>query len=89
MADVNGNTTPSGKEVELVSADLWPSMNINDLMDQRVVLSNRLAIASQYGNPAMINQIQAGLNRLDMILKSKENINYRKSKNKKEPTGLI
>ena len=89
MADVNGDTTPSGKHVELVSADLWPNMTVNELMDQRIVLANRLAIASQYANPAMLRQLQMGLNRLDAILKSKENIDYRKPKHKKDPTGLI
>jgi len=29
MADVNGNITPSGKEIELVSADKWMDMTVN------------------------------------------------------------
>jgi len=89
MADVNGDLTPSGNEVELVSADEWANMNVSQLFDQRIVLNNRLAIVSQYGNPGMIKQIQMGIQQLDVVLQYKENRKSKKNKKEKALTGLI
>lgn len=91
MADVNGKYTPSGREVELVTADDWMDMSVTDLFDQRITLNNRYAAASQYGgNTTMLRQIRAGIQRIDAIINYKEqqkrkNINKRQ----KDIVGLI
>ena len=90
MSDVNGNVTPWGKEVVQVDASEWHKLSISDLMDQRIVLNNRLAVASQYGGPAMVVQIQKGIAMLDAILKQKEQEAFKKTANNtSEPSGLI
>jgi len=73
----------------LVSADKWMDMTVTQLFDQRIVMNNRLAIIAECGNPAMIKQIQIGINQLDAVLQHKQN--YKPKKNKKENalTGLI
>ena len=89
MADVNTHT-PSGQEVELVSADEWKDMNITQLFDQKMVLNNRLTAVMQYGNPAMIKQITIGIKQLDAIIAYKENQNIKKINNRnRDLTGLI
>jgi len=89
MVDVNGNMTPSGKEVELVSADEWMDMTVSQLFDQRIVLNNRLAIILECGNPAMIKQIQIGIKQLDAVLQHKQTIKPKKNKKENALTGLI
>ena len=89
MADVNTHT-PSGKEVELVSADEWKDMNVTQLFDQKMVLNNRLTAVLQYGNPAMIKQITIGIQQLDAIIAHKERQNIKKINNRnRDLTGLI
>jgi len=89
MADVNTHT-PSGVEVEIVSADDWMDMSITDLFDQRIILSNRLGACVQFGNPNMLKQIQAGINQIDMILRHKEKTKRKNTdKRQRDIVGLI
>jgi len=88
MVDVNGNISPSGKEVELVSADDWADMSVSDLFDQKIILNNRLSIVAVHGSPAMIKQIQIGMMQLDHMIASKEKVKYDKNKDD-GLTGLI
>ena len=89
MADVNTHT-PSGKEVELVSAEEWKDMSITQLFDQLMILNNRLTAVMQFGNPAMIKQIQMGIKQLDTIIKYKERQHIKNINNRnKDLTGLI
>lgn len=89
MADVNTHT-PSGQEVELVSADEWKNMNITQLFDQKMILNNRLTAVMQYGNPAMIKQINLGIKQLDAIIAYKEKQHIQKINNRnRDLTGLI
>ena len=90
MADVNGKYTPSGKEVELVDATEWMNMSVTQLFDQRITLNNRYAMASEYGGPAMLKQIQMGIAQIDAIIKHKEKErNKNISKRDKDLVGLI
>jgi hypothetical protein len=89
MVDI-ATHTPNGKEVEVVTADEWMNMSINDLFDQKLVLNNRLNIASQYGNPAMLKQIQAGIMQLEAIIRHKEQQHIKNINNRnRDVTGLI
>ncbi len=88
MVDVNGNMTPSGQEIELVSSEEWGDMSISNLMDQKIILSNRLAIVEAYGTPAMMRQFKIGMMQIDAVLQSKEKIKYDKNKDD-GLTGLI
>jgi len=90
MADVNGKYTPSGKEVELVDATEWMNMSVTQLFDQRITLNNRYGLASQYGGPAMLKQIQTGIAQIDAIIKYKEQQrNKNINKKQKDLVGLI
>ncbi len=88
MVDVNGNITPSGQTIEVVSADEWGDMSISNLLDQKIILNNRLAMIAAHGSPAMLRQINIGMMQLDAILASKEKIKYDKHKDD-GLTGLI
>ena len=89
MADVNTHT-PSGQEVELVSAEEWKDMTITQLFDQQMILNNRLTAVMQYGNPAMIKQITIGIKQLEAIIAYKEKQHIKKINNRnRDLTGLI
>lgn len=81
---------PDGQKVELVSADEWIDMSINDLFEQKAILNNRLVTVAQYGNPAMLKQMQIGLLQLDNIIRYKENQHKKNINNRnRDITGLI
>ena len=89
MADVNTHT-PSGQEVELVSAEEWKDMTVTQLFDQQMILNNRLTAVMQYGNPAMIKQITIGIKQLEAIIAYKEKQHIKKINNRnRDLTGLI
>lgn len=82
--------TPSGTEVEIVSADEWTDMTVTELFDQRIVLSNRLALCAQFGNPNMLKQINFGIQQIDAIIKFKEQKRIKNiDKRQRDITGLI
>lgn len=89
MADVNTHT-PSGQEVELVSAEEWKDMTVTQLFDQKMILNNRLTAVMQFGNPLMIKQITLGIKQLDALIAHKEKQNIKKINNRnRDLTGLI
>ncbi len=89
MADMRTHT-PSGAEVEIVSADEWADMSVTQLFDQRIVLANRLALCAQFGNPGMLKQISMGLHQIDAIIKYKEQKKLKNiDKRQRDITGLI
>lgn len=89
MADMRTHT-PSGTEVEVVSADEWMGMSVTQLFDQRIVLANRLALCAQFGNPGMLKQINMGINQIDAIIKYKEKKKRKNiDKRQRDITGLI
>ena len=82
--------TPSGTEVEIVSADEWTDMTVTQLFDQRIVLANRLALCAQFGNPNMLKQINFGIQQIDAIIKFKEQKRIKNiDKRQRDITGLI
>lgn len=89
MADMRTHT-PSGAEVEIVSANDWADMSVTQLFDQRIVLANRLALCAQFGNPGMLKQINMGLNQIDAIIRYKEQKRLKNiDKRQRDITGLI
>ncbi len=89
MVDMNTHT-PSGAEVELVTADEWNDMSVTQLFDQRIILNNRFAACSQFGNPGMLKQMQLGIRQLDMIIRYKEQQKIKNTdKRQRDITGLI
>lgn len=90
MADVSTHMPSTGTEVELVDASEWKEMSVVQLFDQRIILNNRFAMASQYGNPNMLKQIQMGIATIDAIIKYKETQKRKNvDKRQRDITGLI
>lgn len=70
--DVNGDITPiSHVPVQSVDASTWHEASTADLSAQRATLQQRLMTAHQY-SPHLVNQIQQGINRLDVIIKNRQ-----------------
>jgi hypothetical protein len=89
MADVNTHT-PSGEEVEVVTAEEWANMSITELYDQKMILNSRLTAVMQFGNPTMLKQIQLGIRQLDTVISYKEQQKIKKINNRnRDLTGLI
>jgi len=89
MVDV-ATHRPDGTEVELVSADEWVDMSINDLFEQKTILNNRLNTVAQFGNPQMLKQMQFGIQQLDGIIRYKEQQHIKNINNRnRDLTGLI
>lgn len=70
---VDGDITPvTRQKIDQIDASKWPDMSINQLTDQRIVLSNRIATVRGWGgNTSVIEQLQRGLNQLDTLLREK------------------
>jgi len=72
MTDVNSNVTPTtGQKVENVTPDKWHEMNIDQLVDQRIILNNRMIMAQQSGHIEIALQVNKGVIALDAILQKR------------------
>lgn len=68
----NPKLTPITKRaISEVHADRWNTMTIMELYDQKVILDNRMYIACQIGNSALIQQLQMGIGHLTNIINQK------------------
>lgn len=69
MEDV---VTPITKQpIEQIDANLWPSMDINELWEQKTFLQTRYSNLAASGHPAILSQMQQGLLTLDQLISSK------------------
>lgn len=67
---VTDNITPITRhEIPQIDSSQWPEMSINDLVEQRMHLNERLFLAGSSGNTAIIDQLQKGLNALDALIR--------------------
>ncbi len=70
---VDGDLTPiTRKPIDVINADLWPEMTIEQLYDQRIMLNNRIHCAVEAGMYDMVQQLQHGMVTINGILSSKE-----------------
>ena len=58
------------KPSDAVQKDKWQDMIIDDLLDQKNIMTDRLIILSQL-NPEAAQQLQIGLNELESIIQNK------------------
>lgn len=69
---VDGDLTPiSRKEIKPVDSNEWNNSSLTQLYDQLGVLHSRLVMANNLGQPALIKQIQMGIDRLQAVIASK------------------
>ncbi len=69
---VDGEITPVTKRpIQQIKADEWGKMTVNDLYEQRSVLQNRVYVAAQIGNSALMQQLQIGVAHLDALIEQK------------------
>jgi len=70
---VNGDVTPITRQpIDKLDSTRWPEMSVNELTEQRIILSNRISAASAYGgNASVINQLQRGLATLDGLIRQR------------------
>lgn len=73
VVDHNSTETPiTRQKIRQLDAEQWPNMSLNELYDQRVILANRIHMASLYGNnPGVVLQLQQGLASLDGVIMQK------------------
>lgn len=65
-------TPISKKPIEQIDAELWPDMDIGELWDQKTFLQTRHnSLVAASGHPAIIAQMQIGLDNLDAIIAHK------------------
>jgi len=70
--DNTADVTPvTRQKIEKVTPDKWHQMDINQLWDQRIILSERIVKAHQAGHAEIALQIQQGVNAIDMILRQR------------------
>lgn len=70
---VTDDITPiTRRKIDQLDASKWPDMSVNELTEQRIILSNRIAAASGYGgNMSVVQQLQRGLASLDAMIAQK------------------
>lgn len=69
---VEGNVTPiTKKPIYSINANQWHKMSVTELYDQLSVLHNRLVIANQLGNYALLQQLQVGVAQLQSVIENK------------------
>jgi hypothetical protein len=69
---LNDNITPVSREpIEQIDATKWNVMDVNQLMEQKLFLYNRLYMAHQIKHPILIEQIENGIKYLEMMIQDK------------------
>ena len=71
--NVNGDITPVTRvKIETVSPEKWMDMGVGDLLDQRIILAERMIKAHQAGHAEIGRQILGGISQIDAILHHKD-----------------
>lgn len=67
--NVNGDMTPITRQpIQQIERHRWHEMSVEQLFEQKQILSNRLMYAMRSQTPVIQQQLQAGINELDMIM---------------------
>jgi len=67
--NVNSNLTPvSRTPIDQIDSSRWHELSSWQLVDQRVLIYDRIEMASRTGHENMIIQLKRGLTRIDDIL---------------------
>ena len=71
---IDSKVTPVTRQpIEQLDATKWPEMSINELVDQRTIMINRINMAQAYGNNSgIVQQLEQGLRMLEFLLKKKD-----------------
>ncbi len=70
--DINADITPvTRKKIQTVSLDKWPEMSIGMLLQQRLVLIERVTMSLQSGHAEIAKQVQLGITSLDQLIQYK------------------
>lgn len=69
MAKVINTSDPQTENI--VSADEWQQMSVNELYEQKIILQNRIFATSQMKNRNITVQLQRGMIQLEAIIKIK------------------
>ena len=60
------------KKIHTVDADTWPELTLTELYDQLSILEQRRIQLYEIGQGPMAQQIEAGIKRLNLIIKAKD-----------------
>jgi len=63
--------TSSPPTENIILADEWHSMNINELYEQKIILQNRIFASSEIKNRSLLLQLQKGMVELEAIIQQK------------------
>ena len=69
MSKVIDTSAPPTENI--VSADEWLKMDVNELYEQKMILQNRIFATSQMKNRSVMVQLQKGMIQLEAIIKQK------------------
>jgi len=70
--NINADITPITRvKIDQVNPEKWHLMDINALWEQRIILTNRMIAANQAGHMEIAKQINAGVMKIDFLLKKK------------------
>jgi len=87
--NINGDITPITREkIGQITPEKWHEMNDEALWEQRITLSERVMKANQAGHAGMAQQVQAGINVIDAILRQRA-LKDQLEREKSGKTGLI
>lgn len=66
-------STHTPETENLVSADKWQEMTVNELYEQKMILQNRIFASSEMKNRSVMTQLQRGMVQLEAIIQQKSN----------------
>ncbi len=70
--NINGDVTPISREpIGQVTPEKWKEMTIENLWEQRFILSERMAKAHQSGYAGLAQQVQTGITSLDVFIQKR------------------
>lgn len=68
--NIEADITPITRQpIGQITPEKWNEMDDASLWDQRITLNNRVIQASQSGHAGLAQQVQAGINMIDAILR--------------------
>jgi len=70
------------QEGKSVSIDLWPTMTLKQLYDQKTILGDRLEYAYRLQNQIIFGSLQKGLNDIEYFISIKLNEEDKSNNNK-------
>lgn len=70
---VDGDITPiTRKDIDQIDSSRWPEMTLNELLDQRTILTNRIFAAQN--NTSVVTQMKRGLAALEGLIQERADV---------------